>query len=70
MMALPWFALRPQIISRWSKELFFSERLLVITDYRSKIVQVYLAIDDQDEENSAMKMIEGSHRLGALVRQF
>ena len=32
----------------------------------SRIVQIYLAIDDQDEENGAMKMIEGSHRLGKL----
>ena len=32
----------------------------------SRIVQLYLAIDDQDEENGAMKMIDGSHRLGKL----
>ena len=32
----------------------------------SRIVQIYLAIDDQDEENGAMKMIQGSHKLGKL----
>ena len=32
----------------------------------SRIVQIYLAIDDQDEENGAMKMVEGSHKLGKL----
>jgi non-heme Fe2+,alpha-ketoglutarate-dependent halogenase len=33
---------------------------------RSRIVQIYLAIDDQDESNSAMLLIEGSHLMGKL----
>lgn len=34
---------------------------------RSRIVQLYIAIDDQDEQNSAMQFVSGSHRLGKLA---